>query len=124
MRTRTAKPRYRRGATLMEMAICITIMVILLAMTVPSFTRVREQNHVDAAAQYLRSIWCAERVYWLEHRTFTSALADLNAIGLIDPKLAAANDGYFAYEITDVTADEFTVTATRVGTNAWSGSLT
>ena len=35
------------------------IVGILVAFVVPSFTRVTEQSHVDAAAQYLRSIWSA-----------------------------------------------------------------
>src|SRR4051794_36643763 len=73
----------RRGVTLLELAISITVMGILLSLVVPSFARVREQNQVDAATQFLRSIWCAERVYWLENRTFTDSLSTLKDMGLI-----------------------------------------
>jgi type II secretory pathway pseudopilin PulG len=112
----------RRGATLLEMGISITIMGILLALVVPSFTRVSEQSRVDAAAQYLRSIWCAQRIYWLENRTFTDSLATLNNMGLIDSKLLAATGG-FNYVLSDVGADEFTVSAQRTGSASWTGTL-
>ena len=115
---------FRSGVTLLELGVCVIIASILLTLVVPSFSRVSEQNHVDAAAQYLRSIWSAQRVYWLENRTFATSLAPLNGIGLIDPKIASGNDGYFVYALTGVSADAFTVTATRNGSTRWSGSLT
>jgi type II secretory pathway pseudopilin PulG len=106
------------------MSIAIIIMGILVAFVVPGFTQVTEQNRVDAATQYLRSVWSAERVYWLEHRTFTEDLAELNSLGLIDPKIAGGDDGFFIYAINNVTDDTFTVTALRNGSGVWSGTLT
>ncbi len=113
----------RRGVTLLELSIAIIICGILIAFVVPSFARVMEQNRVDAAAQYLRSIWSAERVYWLEHRTFTTSLNDLNSDGLIDPKILSGSDGFFNYSITAAGADTFNVTATRTGSGVWSGTM-
>jgi prepilin-type N-terminal cleavage/methylation domain-containing protein len=123
--TRTSRRfrRFRRGVTLLEMGVAVTIIGILVAFTVPSFTRVSEQSRVDAAAQYLRSIWSAQRVYWLENRTFASSLAQLDALGLIDPKIATGNDGYFTYALGNVGANSFTATATRSGSGRWSGTL-
>jgi type II secretory pathway pseudopilin PulG len=121
MRTGSAR-QLRRGATLLEMGISITIMGILLALVVPSFTRVSEQSRVDAAAQYLRSIWCAERIYWLENRAFTDSLATLNNMGLIDAKLLAPTGG-FTYALSDVDSTEFTVSAQRTGSGSWTGTL-
>jgi prepilin-type N-terminal cleavage/methylation domain-containing protein len=115
----------RRAAfTLLELSICVILIGILVGFTVPSFSRVSEQNHVDAAAQYLRSIWSAQRVYWLENRTFTDSLANLNSLGLIDPKIAGGDDGYFQYTITAATSNAFSVTAIRHGSSVWSGTLT
>ena len=105
--------RIRGGFTLVELSIAIVIIGVLLSLVVPSFVRVAEQNRVDAASQYLRSIWSAERIYWLENKTFTSSLSDLQALGLIDTKIAAGNDGYFNYSITDATSSTFTVDAVR-----------
>ena len=121
MRSRSVR-QLRRGATLLEMGISITIMGILLALVVPSFTRVSEQSRVDAAAQYLRSIWCAQRIYWLENRTFTDSLTTLNNMGLIDSKLLATTGG-FNYALSDVGTDEFTVSAQRTGSASWTGTL-
>lgn len=115
--------RLRAGVTLLELSIAIIIVGILIAFVVPSFTQVTEQNHVDAATQYLRSVWSAERVYWLEHRTFTNDLTTLNSLGLIDPKIAGGDDGFFVYGIHDVATDTFTVTAIRNGSGIWSGTL-
>jgi type II secretory pathway pseudopilin PulG len=120
-RTRAARPR---GITLLELGICVIIMGILISLVAPSFTRVTEQNRVDASAQYLRSVWSAQRVYWLENRTFADNFAALDGLGLIDVKIAAGSDGYFAYVISNVTDTTFTVTATRNGSSAWSGTLT
>ena len=74
--------------------------------------------------QHLRSVWSAERVYWLENRTFTNDLSALNGLGLIDPKIAGGDDGYFVYGVSNVAADSFTVTAIRNGSSVWSGTLT
>ena len=119
-----AVTRRRRGVTLLELSVAIVIMGILVAFVVPSFSQVIEQNRVDAATQYLRSLWSAERVYWLENRTFTDDLGNLYALGLIDGKIAGGDDGFFLYGISNVTDEGFTVTAIRNGSTVWSGTLT
>jgi len=121
-RIRRARPA-RRGVTLFELSICVIIAGILIAFVVPSFARVSEQGHVDAATQYLRSIWSAQRVYWLENRTFTNSLADLDDLGLIDPNIADGSDGHFTYSITASTDSTFNVTAVRGGSAVWDGTL-
>ena len=114
----------RRGVTLMELGVAVILIGIMATFTIPSFARVSEQNRVDAAAQYLRSLWSAERVYWLENRSFTGSLATLDTMGLIDPKLALGDDGNFQYTLGSITADGFKATATRNGSGTWSGTLT
>ena len=113
----------RPGFTLLELSVAVIICGILIAFVVPSFSRVSEQNKVDAAAQFLRSIWSAQRVYWLENRTYTTELTDLSSMGLIDPKIAGGSDGFFAYSIDSASDSTFTVTATRNGSGVWSGSM-
>ena len=114
----------RRGFTLLELGITIIVVGVLISFAVPGFSRVTEQGHVDAASQYLRSIWSAERLYWLENKTYTDSLADLNTLKLIDPKIATGNDGYFNYAITAATSTTFNVTASRAGSGVWTGTLT
>jgi prepilin-type N-terminal cleavage/methylation domain-containing protein len=123
LRRACRRAKARRGFTLVELSIAVIIIGILLSFVVPSFVRVSEQNRVDAASQYLRSIWSAERIYWLENKTFTSSLSDLQALGLIDVKIGAGNDGYFNYSISGASASTFSVNATRAGSSIWTGTL-
>ena len=113
----------RRGFTLVELGVAVVIICIMVTLVVPSFVRVSEQNRVNAASQYLRSIWSAEQIYWLEHKTFTSDLTDLSSMGLIDGKIAAGNDGFFLYAISAADSTTFDVSATRNGSGVWTGSL-
>ena len=62
----TAATRTRRGYTLLELMIVVTIMGVLIAMPAPMFGRAIEQPKLDVAASNLRSIWAAERFYYLE----------------------------------------------------------
>jgi Tfp pilus assembly protein PilE len=110
--------------SLVELAVVVVIIGVLLTLVVPAFNRVGEQARLDAATQYLRSVWAAERVYWLENRTFTTSMGDLDAMGLIDAHVAAGNDGHFVYAITAADGSSFTVTATRAGSTVWSGQIT
>lgn len=116
--------KHRRGSSIVELAVVVVIIGVLLSIVVPSFARVNEQNRLDSAAQYLRSIWAAERIYWLENRTFTNSLAALDALGLIDPRIVTGSDGKYTYAITAADASTFTVTATRAGSTAWTGAIT
>src|SRR5688500_9215454 len=120
-RRRPLSSHRRLGVTLLELSITVIIVGILVAFVVPSFARVTEQNRVDAAAQYLRSIWSAQRVYWLENRTFTTSLSDLGDLGLIDNKIADGSDGHFNYSITAAASDSFNVMAQRNGSSVWTG---
>ena len=116
--------RGRSGFTILEMAIVIIIMGVLLTLVLPSFNRIGEQTRLDGSAQYLRSIWAAERIYWLENRAFTNSLASLDALGVLDPKIATGTDGSFDYEITAADATTFSARATRSGSTVWSGQIT
>ena len=122
--TRTTSQKHRRGVTLLELSVTVILIGILVTLIVPSFSRVSEQSRVDAATQYLRSLWSAQRVYWLENRTFADDMSLLDALGLIDPKVATGNDGSFDYTISAATASTFTATATRNGSGVWNGTLT
>ena len=110
--------------SLVELAAVTIVIGILLTLVAPAFNTAREQHRLDASAQYLRSIWAAERIYWLENRTFADSLASLDSLGLLDPKIITGNDGSYDYAISDAGAATFTVTATRSGSAVWSGSIT
>jgi type IV pilus assembly protein PilE len=44
-------------------------------------------------------------------------------MGLIDSKIGDGSDGYFTYTITSADATSFSVTATRSGSDVWTGTL-
>jgi hypothetical protein len=100
----------------------MTIIGILISMSVPSFHRLLEKSRADLAGANLRAIWSAERVYWLEYRTYTADFAVLQSLGLIDPTVVAALAPY-AYQVTAADDHTFVATATRAGNALWNGAF-
>lgn len=120
----TAGVGARPGYSLVETLVTLVIMSVLAAMGVPRFQQSIEQAKANVAAGNLRSVWAAERLYWLENRSYAPDLATLEAAHLIDSTLATATAPY-SYQVS-VSPDgtSFTATATRSGTSYWSGSFT
>ncbi len=107
--------RRERGYTLVEALVVLVIMSVLVAMGVPRFQQSLEQARADVAGANLRSIWSAQRLYWLENRTYATDLRTLQSANLIDPSLTTATAPY-TYQVTVSTdGSTFTATATRSG---------
>lgn len=118
----TAGNPSRLGFTLVELMIVLTIMTVMMSLSAPSFHRTMQQSHLDTAATTLRTLWTAERIYWLENRTFTADLNELQALDLTDSNMLAPLNGY-SFAINSATGDEFNATATLRATGKWSGQL-
>lgn len=121
-------PHLRRGVTLMEIMVTITIIGVLVGMAIPRFGRTIEQSKADFAVANLRAIWAAQRLYWLEHHTYNSNLSSaeppgLFELGLLDPAIVS-NSGDYLYEITAAGSSSFQATATRTAGTIWSGEFT
>jgi Tfp pilus assembly protein PilE len=114
--------RFPHGTSLMEVILAMTIICILISMSVPSFHRLLEQSRADMAGANLRALWAAERVYWLEYRTYTADLAALQALGLIDPTIVSSQANY-AYHVTSADDHTFVATATRAANDRWNGAF-
>jgi type II secretory pathway pseudopilin PulG len=84
---------------------------------------VLEQARADMAGATLRAIWSAQRLYWLQNRTYSPDLPTLQSANLIDPSLPTATAPY-SYQVTASGDGTFTATATRSGSSFWSGSFT
>jgi prepilin-type N-terminal cleavage/methylation domain-containing protein len=111
------RPRSRSGFTLTELMVVMAIIGVMVAMSAPSFQRAIEQSRADIAVANLRAIWAAERLYWLEYRTYTSSVATLQTLGVLDngiPTDASGSMGGYQYEIS-ASSSTMTATATRVG---------
>jgi prepilin-type N-terminal cleavage/methylation domain-containing protein len=103
--------RSRRGFTLVELMIVLTIVSIMAAMCIPTFERAIEQSRADVAAANLRAIWAAERLYWLENRVYTDQFDDLRAMGLLESAFPAVGDYSYAAPVLTADGSGFTATA-------------
>jgi len=121
-RPRINKTTRRPAFSLVEVVLVLTVMGILLAMSAPSFRRSMEQSRADIAGANLRAIWAAERLYWLEYRTYTDDLSVLETLGLLDPTIVATATRYL-YSIPSAGSNAFTAAATRTGSQRWSGQF-
>ena len=115
-----------RAFTLTELAITMCILAVLVTMSAPIYVRTMEQARVDAAAGTLKSIWSAQRIYWLEYRTFAGSLSTLETMDLVDHGVAvsASNPSVsFVYQIGSADAQSFRAAAIRNGSGVWVGQL-
>jgi prepilin-type N-terminal cleavage/methylation domain-containing protein len=115
----------RRGFTIVEMMIVLTIIGIVATMCVPTFQRAIEQSEADIAAANLRTIWAAERLYWLEYHSYTADLTALQGLKLLDPSLPTTSGsqvlGGYTYAInSQANANGFNATATRSDLGSFS----
>ena len=114
----------RSGYSLIETLVALVMMSVLLAMGVPRFQLSLEQARANVAGANLRSIWSAERLYWLENRGYEADLGTLQSLNLLDPTLVSATAPYTYSVAVSSDGSSFTATATRSGTSSWAGSFT
>jgi len=116
----------RRGFTLTEACIALVIVCLLVTMATPVYRQAMEQARVDAANGNLKTVWSAQRIYWLEYRTFAPDLDALESMDLVDKALAAtqsAPKATFVYTIGAADDESFTATAMRNGSGIWVGQI-
>jgi prepilin-type N-terminal cleavage/methylation domain-containing protein len=121
----------RRGFTLVEVVIVLTVICVMIAFAAPSYKRTVEQSRADIAVANLRAVWAAERTYWLEHHTYAEA-SDLYAVGLLDSAIynsisGSSVAGGYIYKITisttTTTNDTFVAEAKHQSGTDWSGTF-
>jgi prepilin-type N-terminal cleavage/methylation domain-containing protein len=118
----------RRGYSLIEMIVAMMVVGVLISMGIPRFQQSLEQARANVAGANLQAIWSAQRLYWLENRTYATdlpTLLDANPSSpLIDPALPTMTAPY-TYAVTNASDSGFTATATRTtGSSGWTGSFT
>jgi prepilin-type N-terminal cleavage/methylation domain-containing protein len=112
----------RPGYTLVEVVVVMAIMAILMTMAVPSYRRSVEQARADMAAANLRTLWAAERLFYLDARAYTEDAGALAGLGVLEEGLLASDEMY-SYQITYADPYGFTATATRIGSTVFGGTL-
>jgi type II secretory pathway pseudopilin PulG len=128
-----ALPQGRRGSpmgsSLVELLVTMLVMGVLVSMGIPQFQRSLEQSRADVAASNLRSIWCAQRLHWLNDtndtpRSYADSLASLQNEKLLDQNLAASNS-FYSYSVPDWDdSTQYIGRATRTTGSTWSGEIT
>lgn len=120
----------RPGYSLVETLAALVVMSVLIAMGFPRFQTSLEQARANVACANLQAIWSAQRLYWLENRTYATDLATLQSwipsgslMPLVDPSLPTSSaTAPYVYQVSS--AGDGSATATRNGTSSWSGSFT
>jgi prepilin-type N-terminal cleavage/methylation domain-containing protein len=110
------------GFSLIEVLIVMILIGVLISWGLPGYQRAMEQSRADTAGANLRAIWSAERLYWLENHTYTTDLAALRDLGLLDPGIVTSTMGY-SYRVTSASSTAFQAVASRVNNPRWSGDL-
>jgi prepilin-type N-terminal cleavage/methylation domain-containing protein len=116
----------RRGYTLMEMGVAIIIICILVSIATPMYSKAIEQAKLDSAAGNLKTVWSAQRAYWLKYHTFAADLATLENEDLISALLVETQtlpNATYVYDIDSAGADSFIASAARNSSNSWNGEI-
>jgi type II secretory pathway pseudopilin PulG len=108
------------------MSVVLIIMGIFVTLAIPRFSRSLESARADVAGANLRAIWTAERIYWLDNRTYTSSLDVLVNLNLLDRSVnpSMTPDPYYTYSVNAPDPATFTATAQRAANASWSGTVT
>jgi len=111
-----------RAYTLVEMTVVLIIMGVMIELAMPRFSRSLESARADVAGANLRAIWTAERIYWLDNRTFTADLNLLTSLNLLNESITS--NTFYSYLVTSADPVTLTVTAQRMSNASWTGTLT
>jgi len=98
------------GFTLIELLITVLIVAILVALSIPIFTKNMEKVKAGEAANNLNLTRMAEKDYFLDNNTYTT---DFSLLNMDNPNDLSSANRYFDYTIPTADATTFTARATR-----------
>ena len=106
-----------RGYTLVEMMVVLVVMSMMISFGIPNSHAPWSSRRADVAGANLRAIWTAERIYWLDNRTYTSQPACAG-----EPEFARSldHDKHVLY-LRRTAADTATFTATATAQPTYPG---
>ncbi len=98
-----------RRFTLVELVVVVIIVGILISIAVPAYLKAPERGRATDARRNLDFMCDAEKIFIVDHATFTSSLSDLILIS----EGLATDDGNWSYLVPRATVSLFTVQAVR-----------
>jgi prepilin-type N-terminal cleavage/methylation domain-containing protein len=100
------------GFTMVEITVVMVIISIMFFMAIPQYRVAMEQAKVDFAATTLKSIWTAERLYWVQNQTFCADLSVLESSQMLESGFVnRVNSAGAPFNYTVIYADNNTFTA-------------
>lgn len=111
----------RRGFSLIELLIVVTIMVLLMMAAIPFYKEAVMKTQETAAMQNIRTLHTAQMQYFAQNNRFASSLRDL-AGKVNSGELVAGEKGGYKYRV-DETATGYAIHAEPVKFNV-NGSRT
>lgn len=100
-------PKARRGFSLIELMIAVAVMVVIVAIAVPTYQgTVRKSRRADATAA-LTAVMQAQERWRSNNPAYSAVLADLN-------QAASTVNGLYTISLDGVGANGYTVIATAV----------
>lgn len=122
MSIRKSKVGFRRGFTLVELAVVVVIIGVLAAFGVPRFLQSVERSKASEAFAYLSAVRTAQERYHARQGTYADAIANKLDIQVPPPKYFTV--GTIAAGESGELEDSWTLTLTRSGASAGYGSYT
>lgn len=115
--------RATRGTTLVELLVVLTLVGLLTQASIPDYGRAFETRRLEGAESVLLSIWSAQRMHWMEFGAYTSDLARLAELRLVEDAVLD-QDGPYVYAIRKAGTHGFVAVAQRRNSTSWSGAIT
>ena len=81
MRHSPAPPARRAGFTLIELMVCVVIIGVLAAVSVPRFANTKGKANLAAVKSDLHNLITAQETYFNEHQAYAASLASLALLG-------------------------------------------
>ncbi len=113
----------RRGFTLIEIMIVVSIVIVLITLAVPNILRSRVVANEGAALGNLRAINNGCQLYHINQETYSENLSALaqTTPPYLDPNLASGEKQGYQFIYSRVSNDHFTVNANPTHTGLLKG---